>query len=226
MNSEEVSNDSITDLYNTAAVMAKAKYVLKDVDFADSLQEKAVEVFTKAEEINTDDETTDINRVWAASEIYRITGIKTYRTVVEAYDDLVNATGFSFDNPGYYAVFSYLTVSETTDYALSSSLMSNLFAKINGEIKKTEQDILDECLKMENFDGQSIHTDYITQLTEELKLSVVINRISMSVEYVRYAKDRIIFLAGANPAGINYLDSENIMNCETVMSALLGVRSN
>lgn len=224
-NSVDIASDDLKLLYNTAAVMAKAEYVLYDLDNSEEFHNIAIDKFTSAEEINSDDEESEINRVWASAEIYRITSIKTYRTIVEAYEGLMEASGFSYDNPGYYAIFAYLTVEDSTDYSISSGLMNNIFAKMNSDIKKSDEDILEECLQSGYLTGEVIDEKYINRLIEELKLSVFVNRISMSVEYVRYAKDRIIFLTGANPVGVDYFDSEHIMRYESALSALFGVRS-
>lgn len=223
MNSKELAKDDLSLMYNTAAVLAKAEYVLADVDFVKELSNGSLELFNDAEGLNLDDNSADVSRAWASAELFRTTGIKTYRTLVESYALNGDLEGFGYDNPGYYAAFAYLNSPGTTDYGISGTIMNGFFARVNDMIKSDTQSILDECLDKGNMDGGDIAADYINSLIEELKISVIANRISMSVEYTRYAKDRIMFIGGANPLGIDYLDIDYIMNYDQIMFSLLGI---
>lgn len=223
LNSTDTINGEISLMYNTSAVLGKAEYVLRDVDYIKELSDTSLELFSGAESLNVDDDLAEINRAWASAELFRTTGSKTYRTLVESYAKDGVLTGFSYDNPGYYAAFAYLNSPSTTDYDISGNIMNDFITRANEMIKSDTKELLDGCLEDGNLLGGIIADDYINSLIEELKIAVIANRISMSVEYTRYAKDRIMFIGGANPLGINYLDGENIMSCEQVLFSLLGI---
>lgn len=219
----ESSDIDLSDMalsYNCAAVLASSSKVLDDLDFGDDAKKQAIKLWDDAEGINTDDEIFDINRAWAAAELFKATGNKTYRTIVEAISGDVELIGVSFDDPGYYCVFAYLSANGSTSYDISSQMMNGFFEDINSRIKSKREDILIKAIDEDNLSQEELSTDFIDSITDDATIAMMANYISMSVEYTRYTQDRIIFLCGANPTGFNYFADENTNLYDPVLFAL------
>lgn len=208
--------------YNSAAILAKASYLLTDVENADDLLELAGKLWEKAEGTNTDDELIDSNRAWAAAELFRATENKTYRTIVEAIASDTKLEGMSYENPGYYAVFAYLSSGSNTDYAVSGKMMSDFFADANSMIKESKEELVKNSLN--NIKRNQIEYDFINDIIDDCKLAIMANYISISVEYTKFVEERVLFLCGANPIGTDYLSDDYNYKYNSILYAVSGLR--
>lgn len=217
------NTDDTVLLYNESAVLAKISYVIDDDEISEETGNRALDLWDLAESINNDDTESDANRAWAAAELFRITGSKTFRTVLEAVAEDTELNGFSYDDPGYYAMFAYLSAADNTDYEISSRFMDYFFTTVNGMIRTSQEDLLKDSILPEHMDDGSFTGEYIDSVIEECKLAVLADYISMSVEYTRYTEDRILFLCGANAIGKDYLDMNAMFSYEPVGFVLCGI---
>lgn len=216
--SSDVSADDIVLNYNCAAVLSSMVTKLEDFEAKDEAQELAVRLWDEAESINSEDGVSEINRAWAAAELFKSTGNKTYRTIVEAISQDIELSGVSYDAPGYYCVFAYLSTESSTNYDISSRMMDHFFADINARIKNTKEDILKASI--DSMSEGVLSKEFVNTLTDDCTVAMMADYISMSVEYTRYTQDRIIFLSGANPQGMDYFSDENINVYDPLLFAL------
>lgn len=209
-------------MYNTSAILAKSVYIL-DVQDSDTLKKLALDMWNRAEEDNSDNDYTNPNRAWAAAELYRMTRQKTYRTIIEAIESEDNLYGLSFDNPGYYAVFAYLSAEDNTDYDISGKMMNYFFNDINGKIKESKKGLLQTSIDPDNMIDGIPSDDFTNRIIDDCKLSLMANYISMSVEYTEFAKVRVTYITGANPVGTNYIDVEHMNKYNPALFVLCGL---
>jgi len=224
--SSDFEDEDIALNYNCAAVLSGSIASLDDFDGYSSAEEMARRLWNDAESMNSDDNKTDVNRAWAAAELFRVTGNKTYRTIVESLAEDSVLAGFSYDNPGYYCVFAYLSANSSTDYGISSQMMGHLFDDINSRIRLSSEDLLKESTGKENLTEEGYSKEYINSLTDDCTLSMMANYISMSVEYTRFSQERILVLSGVNPVGFDYFKDENINLYNPVIFALCSLAGN
>lgn len=218
--SSDIADDDIVLKYNCAAILAKAIYVHDDFEYRKDAYELAQRLWDEAENSNTEDSQAEINRAWAAAELYRKTESKTFRTIVEAVCGDIDLKGVTYDNPGYYAVFAYLSSPASTNYEVSSRMMSHLFSDANTRIRQTREQFITDSIDIGNFEEEKFSDEFIGDITDGCKVVMMAQHISMSREYTRYAEDRILFLSGASPTGINYLCNDNFDRCEPVLFTL------
>ena len=212
-------SDIVLD-YNCAAVLSASASLLEDFECAKDASDLALRLWNDAEGLNTDDDQAEINRAWAAASLFKATGNKTYRTIVEAVSGDVELTGVSYDDPGYYCVFAYLSATSSTSYDISGRMMNHFLTDVNARVKSDRQELLDAATSKDNLTAEGLTSEYINGLTDECTIAMMANYISMSVEYTGYAKDRIIFLCGANPTGLDYFAQENLNLYDPVLFAL------
>lgn len=209
-------------LYNAAAVLAKAVVVL-DSENADEWREKSLELWETVEAEYDNESEWNANRVWAAAELYRMTKQRQYRDLVETVSQEQNLYGISFDNPGYYGVFAYLSSNDYTDYNISGKMMDYFFKDINHKIKEKKRGLLETSLDPDNMIDGVPSDDFINRMIDDCKLSLMANYISISVEYTAFAKTRITYLTGANITGIDYIDKDNMTQYEPMLFVYCGL---
>lgn len=203
-------------LYNSSAILSKAAYLL-ETDDEKEWGKKAVELWEKAEIQSYDSKNSNGSRVWAAAELYRVTKQKTYRTVVEALSEKENIHGITFDNPGYYGMFAYLSSEENTDYKVSGKMMDYFFHDINTKIKEGKKGLLETSLDPDNMVNGIPSEAFINRIVDDCKLGLMANYISVSVEYTDFAKNRVTYLTGANITGIDYLDKDHMSDYDPML---------
>lgn len=208
---EKSGKDKALDKYNRAAVLAKASYTLEEWEEKDEALEVSKDLFEEAEGMTDEESESSAARVFAASELYRLTGMKTYRSVVDASLMDTISEGFSYNEPGYYGLFTYLISNNQGNYKVSSSMMNYIFDKANGYIKEDfESDII--SLRIDNDlanHEEEKERDYI----DRARLVALAQYVSMSIEYRHYIEKELCYLCGANLSGTDYSD-ENEPLCD------------
>lgn len=222
-NSAEEDSEDLSLMYNTSAILSKICYCMPEIENRQEYLDEAIALWNDAEKVNSDDATLDINRAWAAAELYRVTEQKTYRTIVETIADNNKLSGISFTNPGSYVAYAYLSSAKGTDYNVSSKIMNDFFDEINGKIKGTKEDLLKEAVSKKNLSEDGLSEEFINECLEDAHMAVMAEHISMSVEYVTYVKNRLMFLCGANPIGTDYLDIDNMSKYNPAIFVLFGI---
>ncbi|MCR5302637.1 MAG: hypothetical protein K6E49_09395 [Lachnospiraceae bacterium] len=218
---EKVSD--VLDRYNCAAVLAKAAYVIKDWGKTQEAQTLAEQYFKEAETMSDADDEKPGPRLWSAAELYRLTGQKTYRSVVDAIAMDIIPEGFSYGEPGYFGVFAYLMSPYPVNYSVSSGMMENVFSKANALIK----DPIDVEFYDTRLDDDTTVRDGETaiRLLEGSYLVTMADYISVSVEYLDYVRSRLNYIYGANLSGVDFTEDDNILSEAPQLFILSGLQN-
>ncbi len=204
--------ESAVDRYNCAAVLAKAAYVLVEWDGAKEAKRLSEQYFKDAESEEYNDAEPVAARLWAAAELYRLTGQKTYRSVVDAIAMDVIPQGFSYEEPGYYGLFAYLMSPDATNYNVCTNMMSVVFSEANDLIKEpVDREFMDRRLDSST-PGQDEKS--AVRMMDEIILVTMTNYVSVSVEYKGFVQDRLNYIYGANISGIDFTEDDNAL-CDT-----------
>ena len=231
---EELANDIINipkikipetlDKYNCAASLAKAAYILPDWDQAEYAADLAEEYFRDAESIVGEDEENVAARLWAAAELYRLTGQKTYRSVVDAIAMDVVPVGSGYEEPGYFGLFAYLMSPFPTNYNVCTDMMDVVFSQANDLIKEpVDTEFVDV-----RFDDQAVKKDERSgkRMLDEAFLVTMTNYVSISVEYKGFVQNRLNFIYGANLSGTDLTGEDEVLCDMPKMFVLSGLSTN
>ena len=203
---KEADNKSFStiDKYMMAAVLSKASYVLTDWEDGPAAIQAAEKLFDEAESVFEDDENLYSARLFAAAEIYRLTGRVTYKSVVDATFMDAQPDGFSYDNPGYYGIFTYLASKNQGSYKVLSAMMDTIFTKANGIIK---EDLIGQISEIPLDDKlEESEEEQILKVAYNTKLVAMADYISGCVEYDDYMQKALCYFRGANLTGRDYTD--------------------
>ena len=190
------------DKYLRAAVLAKSVYSLDGWENGIKAKEEASRYFSEAEQESIEDSEPSAARVFAAAELYRLTGLKTYRSVVDATLMDVVPEGFSYEEPGYYGLFTYLLSDNQGSYRVCGDMMEHIFDKANGIIKEDPASVVldmrvDDRLK-ENEESA------IADALGNARVVAFANYASVCVEYEKYIQRVLCYMWGANLSGTDY----------------------
>lgn len=216
----ETQVSDILDKYNCAAVLAKAAYVMPEWERAEEASENAEELFKNAESTMVDTDPV-ASRLWAAAELYRLTGSKTYRSVVDAIAMDVITEGFSYEEPGFYGLFAYLMSPNPTNYNICTSIMNVVFDESNALIKEPiETEFFDKRIddKTRENDGKTA-----LRMMSEAYLVTMTNYVSVSVEYRDFVTGRLNYIYGANLSGIDFTDEDEVLSDMPKLFVLVGL---
>ena len=213
VNIPENNISDILEKYDYAAVLAKAAYILEDWESADIAKEKAERFFKEAETEQADEGEPVAARLWAAAELYRLTGQKTYRSVVDAIAMDVVPEGFTFEEPGYFGLFAYLMAPYPTNYNVCTNMMNEVFLEANELIKIP----IDEEFADTRIDDKTVANDEKTamRMLEEAFLVTMTDYVSVSVEYKGFAQNRLNYIYGANLSGIDFTGEDQSL-CDAI----------
>lgn len=121
MDSEE------TSLY--AAVLAKYSYLYQKYD-----RNYATECLKRASAVYEQTQSTlheDAESFYAVTELYRATGLYTYRKQIQEYKTFFQKSSSYFEQSGYlYGSMTYMTTRQKVDVELCETFMENLLARV------------------------------------------------------------------------------------------------
>ena len=209
------------DKYNCAAVLSKAAYVLTQWEQGKDAQLIAERYFKEAESSDDADAEPVASRLWAAAELYRLTGQKTYRSVVDAIAMDVIPEGFSYEEPGFFGLFAYLMAPYPTNYNVCTNMMSVVFLQANDLIKISVDNEFagrrtdDKTLEADAKDGK--------RMMDEAFLVTMTNYVSVSVEYKAFVQNRLNFIFGANLSGVDLTEDDNVLADSPKLFVLIGL---
>ncbi len=215
--------ESMLDKYNCAAALAKAAYVMPEWEQAEYASTVAQEYFKDAESTVEEEGESVAARLWAAAELYRLTGQKTYRSVVDAIAMDTIPVGSQYEDPGYFGLFAYLMSPYPTNYNVCTNMMEMVFAQANDLIKKPiDAEFLDTRL-----DDQTRKKDekIAVRMLEEAFLVTMTNYVSVSVEYKGFVQNRLNFIYGANLSGEDMTGDDGILCDAPKIFVLTGLGS-
>ena len=209
------------DRYNTAAVLAKMAYVLPDWESAKLAGELSEMYFKEAESMGDEAEEPVATRMWAAAELYRLSGSKTYRSVVDAIAMDVVPAGFSYEEPGSYGVFAYLMSPNPTNLNICTNMMDVVFLEANDLIKT---DIDSEFRDVRVDSGTAARDEEAAKrMLDEAFLVTMTDYVSVSVEYEGFVQNRLNYIYGANLSGIDFTDGDNALSDSPKLFILCGL---
>ena len=161
------------------------------------------------------------SRLWAAAELYRLTGQKTYRSVVDAVAMDVIPEGFSYDEPGFFGLFAYLMAPYPTNYNVCTNMMSIVFMQANDLIKKS----IDDEFAGRRTDSDTLFDDSeaAKRMMDEAFLVTMTNYVSVSVEYKAFVQNRLSYIYGANLSGVDLTTDDNVLSDSPKMFVLTGL---
>ena len=197
------------DKYNCAAVLAKAAYVLAGWEHTEEATTMAELYFRDAESVADTDEDPVAARLWAAAELYRLTGQKTYRSVVDAIAMDVITEGFSYEEPGFFGLFAYLMSPYPTNYNVCTNMMNVVFSKANELIKEP----IDTVFYDARIDDKTKDSDEknAVRMLDDAFLVTMTNYVSVSVEYKGFVENRLNYIYGANLSGTDFTEDDNAL---------------
>ena len=212
LNIPDANVSDILDKYDYAAVLAKASYVLDDWEYKEDAGKRAEMFFRDAETVTNDESEPVAARLWAAAELYRLTGQKTYRSVVDAIAMDVMPEGFTYEEPGYYGLFAYLMAPYPTNYSICGNMMNRIFLESNELIKQA----IEEEFNDTRLDDMTVQNDEKTamRMLEEAFLVTMTDYVSVSVEYKGFVQNRLNYIYGANLSGTDFTE-EDMALCES-----------
>ena len=213
--------ETVLDKYDCAAVLAKAAYVLTDWDRATDAGKLAEQYFKDAESVDGPDAEPVAARMWAASELYRLTGQKTYRSVVDAIAMDLVPEGCTYEEPGFYGLFAYLMSPYATNYNVCTNMMSIVFSKANELIKEP----IDRQFLDTRVDNTTLKREEksAVRMMDEIFLVTMTNYVSVSVEYKEFVQNRLNFIYGANLSGVDFTEDDNVLSDSPKLFVLIGL---
>ena len=217
----ETKMETPLDKYNCAAVLSKAAYVLTGWERSEDAQLIAERYFKEAESSNDTDAEPVASRLWAAAELYRLTGQKTYRSVVDATAMDVIPEGFSYEEPGFYGLFAYLMAPYPTNYNVCTNMMSIVFSQANDLIKGS----MDSEFAGRRIDSATLEADAKSgkRMMDEAFLVTMTNYVSVSVEYKAFVQNRLSYIFGANLSGVDLTEEDNLLADSPKLFVLIGL---
>ncbi|MFI3176646.1 MAG: cellulase N-terminal Ig-like domain-containing protein [Eubacteriales bacterium] len=194
---EQAYEDGITypveDQYIIAGFLAKYAYFYGEYN-----PEDASRYITLAKSMWNDshsrEEVTIMSEYFASCELYRVTNLATYHTVVQEYSDISIST---YDSNNIYKLFgdiTYLSTTGSVDKTYCAKLMAE---RINRGISIANEAEQNGGLKL---------ADTVEQMCYHAYELMIIDYILVSHEYQNMVKDQLAYLGGANSEGVNYFD--------------------
>lgn len=180
-----------------AAFLAKFSYLYQkyDITYATECIQKASTVFTQTR--NTAQ--NDANTFFALTELYRATGIYTYRTQILDYKTYFQNNSSFIEEPGYmYGAMTYMVTRQKVDVELCSLFMDNLMSH-SEEIAGRSEDMLHPLNAKNN------GADEILDRAEELACA---NYVLDSYQYNCLMRDFRHYLMGKNRMSVCFYPEE------------------
>ena len=100
---------------------------------------------------------------------------------------------------------------------------SNVINTANESIKTDFEQFFNDSLQEEKQAAGKYKEEYINGIINECWTVIMANKISISVEYTGLAENRLHFLCGANPTGIDYLSADSQTEYCPVLFILAGM---
>lgn len=221
INIPETGITGLLDKYDYAAVLAKAAYVLEDEEYKEHAVEKAERFFKDAESDLADEGEPVAARLWAAAELYRLTGQKTYRSVVDAIAMDIVPGGFTFEEPGYFGLFAYLMAPYPTNYKVCSNMMNEIFLEANELIRQPVEEIFTDT-RVDD-DTPASDEKAAKRMLDEAFLVTMTDYVSVSVEYRDFVQNRLNYIYGANLSGIDFTEEDRALCDSPKLFVLIGL---
>lgn len=196
-----------------AAFLAKFSYLYQkyDITYATECLQKASTVFTQTR--NTAQ--NDANTFFALTELYRATGIYTYRTQILDYKTYFQNNSSFIEEPGYlYGAMTYMATRQKVDVELCELFMDNLMSH-GEEIAGLSEDMLHPLNAKNN------GADEILDSAEKIACA---NYVLDSYQFNCLMKDFRHYLMGKNRMSVCFYPEEGRKNGYFLLFAQLAAQ--
>lgn len=221
---EHILKESKLSLTSIAALtMFAGEYQSFDADYSKECLNTAIAGFAEQKEqaeqsIQADSSELTDDLYWAAAELYKTTGDKTYQSVLNTIFEGDIPKGFGKGAVGYYGTLAYLTTTYKTDVDICTELMEQLFDDAIAIIEDSSKDGYKVSAK------DAYPKENSTQMLQNARLLTLMNIISKSTDYVLGVENHLDYLCGRNPYQINYFSKEhNMYQEESFLFVLSGL---
>ena len=180
------------------ALLAKYSYLYQNYDrrYATSCLQRATGLYESAQ--NTLQK--DAEYFFAVTELYRATGLYTYRVQIEDYAGFFANSGSYLDEPEYlYGIMTYLVTRQKVDVDFCENLMK-ILRKKGEEISSSYEDIIHPVSARNNGSDDVLH---------HLRELLFLNYVSDSYRYYNIDKDFLHYLAGRNLQSVCFFEADD-----------------
>lgn len=180
-----------------AAFLAKFSYLYQksDHEYATDCLKRASTVFGQ---IQTADG-RDAAAFFALTELYRATGLYTYRNQIAEYKSFFDSDSAYLDEPEYlYAVMTYMSTRQRVDTELCADFMGNLMNR-SEETSVRYEEMLDPAASKSDSSAE------LLKCVAELSCA---NYIMNNYQYTRITEEFLQYLMGQNPESVCFYEED------------------
>jgi len=201
---ELLTETDVKDDFQLAAVLAKYSYVYQEYDKqkADEMIKLAATLWKQANDALVADALYPVeNRMLAAAELYRATGLWTYRQVVEQMVKESSNKGTLLDSrEDLLAAVTYVATKQRVSVDICTTLMK--------EIMKRAEEIASSADRTSSALGGISDAVALDNILWNMVILCVVEYVITNYEYGNIIKNQYYFLLGRNARGYNYKDTD------------------
>lgn len=176
-----------------AALLAKFSYLYQkyDLEYATECLKRASTVYGQVQ--NTINKSAD--SFFALTELYRATGLYTYRKQIEDYKSfLENNSSYPEESSYLYGAMTYMATRQKVDLELCEIFMGNLMDRAE-EISKRYEEMTDPVTAKNNGSAD------LLQCAVELSCA---NYVMNNYQYTKITEEFLHYLTGQNSDSVNF----------------------
>ena len=193
----EESEIDVKDRALYAAFLAKYGYNYQKFDqqYATDCLRRASTVFGQVQSIQG----RDADTFWALTELYRATGLYTYRNQISDYMSFFENNRSYLDETGYlYGIMTYMSTRQKVEVELCEMFMSNLMER-GEEISKRYEDMIHPVTARNN------GADDLLKSAVELSCANYVRNI---YQYTNIIEEFLHYLMGQNVESVSFYPEE------------------
>lgn len=180
-----------------AALLAKFSYLYQkyDLEYATDCLKRASTVYGQVQNSIS----KDADSFFALTELYRATGLYTYRKQIEDYKSFFENNSSYLEEKSYlYAAMTYMATRQKVDVVLCTAFMENLMERAE-EISKRYMDMIDPVTAKNN------GSEDLLKCAVELSCA---NYIMNNYQYTRITEEFLHYLMGQNLESVSFYESD------------------
>ncbi len=196
-----------------AALLAKFSYLYQksDHEYATDCLKRASTVFGQIQTAMG----RDADTFFALTELYRATGLYTYRNQIADYKSFFENNSSYLEENGYlYAIMTYMSTRQRVDVELCEEFMGNLMNR-SEEVSNRYADMIHPVASKNN------GSEDILKCAVELSCA---NYIMNNYQYTRIAEEFFHYLMGQNPESVCFYEEDENRGGYLLLLAQLAVR--
>lgn len=196
-----------------AAILAKFSYLYQkfDHEYATDCLKRASTVFGQIQTAIG----SDADSFFALTELYRATGLYTYRKQIADYKSFFENNSSYLEENGYlYAIMTYMSTRQRVDVELCEEFMGNLMNR-SEEVSNRYTDMIHPVASKNN------GSEDILKCAVELSCA---NYIMNNYQYTRIAEEFFHYLMGQNPESVCFYEEDENRGGYLLLLAQLAAR--